>query len=76
MRLLILDAEPTNEPVSGDPGSIAVENRKRLFVATGKGEAVDVLTVQPEGKKPMPVAQFLNGHQLTGEERFLLPASE
>lgn len=72
VRLLILDAEPTNEPVSSDPGSIAVENRKRLFVATGEGEAVVVLTVQPEGKKPMPVAQFLNGHQLTGEERFLL----
>lgn len=75
VRLLILDAEPTNQSVSGDPGSIAVENRKRLFVATGEGEAVEVLTVQPDGKKPMPVAQFLNGHQLTGEERFLLPES-
>lgn len=73
LRLLILDAEPADQIVPGEPGAIAVEERKRLFVATGENQAVEVLTVQPEGRKPMPVAQFLNGHQLTGEEQFLLP---
>lgn len=72
LRLLILEAEPTERAIPGEPGSIEVVDRKQLFVRTGEG-AIEVLTLQPEGKKPMPAARFLNGHLLTGEDRFLLP---
>ena len=30
-------------------------------VATGAGGALDVLEVQPEGKRPMPLSDFRNG---------------
>jgi methionyl-tRNA formyltransferase len=73
LRLLVLDAEPTDRVVSGEPGSIEVEDRKRLFVQTGKG-AVEILSLQPEGKKAMSSAQFLNGRTLTKADRFVLPA--
>lgn len=72
LRLLILDAEPTDRPVTGEAGLIDVEGRNRLFVQTGEG-AVEVLTLQPEGKKAMSAAEFLNGRELTGEDCFLLP---
>ncbi len=73
LRLLILDAEPTDRAVPGAPGSIEVEDRKRLFVQTGEG-AVEVLTLQPEGRKAMSAAQFLNGRTLSNADRFALPA--
>ena len=73
LRLLILDAEPADRAVPGEPGSIEVEDRKRLFVQTGEG-AVEVLTLQPEGRKAMSAAQFLNGRTLSNADRFALPA--
>lgn len=73
LRLLVLDAEPTDRVVAGDPGSIEVEDRKRLFVKTGEG-TIEIRSLQPEGKKPMTAAQFLNGRTLTNADRFTLPA--
>lgn len=72
LRLLILETVPTDRAVSGEPGSIEVEDRKRLFVKTGE-RAVEVLSLQPEGKKAMTAAQFLNGRGLTNADRFTLP---
>ena len=72
LRLLILDAEPVDRAVPGEPGSIEVEDRKRLFVQTGEG-AVEVLTLQPEGRKAVSAAQFLNGRALSSADRFALP---
>ncbi|MDP3794568.1 MAG: methionyl-tRNA formyltransferase, partial [bacterium] len=43
------------------PGTVLHETA-RLLVATGDG-VLEVLTLQPEGKRPMSGAQFLNGHR-------------
>jgi len=72
LRLLILSAVPADLRFEGEPGAIAVENRKRLFVQTGAG-TVEILSVQPEGRKVMSAAEFLNGRPLESRDRFQLP---
>jgi methionyl-tRNA formyltransferase len=42
------------------PGELAVEGN-RLFVAAGSGTQLELLEIQLEGKKRMPVADFLRG---------------
>lgn len=44
----------------GVPGEV-VESGKRLVLACGDGHCVEILTVQAEGKKAMPAADYLRG---------------
>lgn len=53
--------------LKGKPGYVV--STDPLTVACGSG-AVEVLTLQPEGKKPMDSKAFLMGHRLTDEDRF------
>jgi methionyl-tRNA formyltransferase len=73
LRLLVLDVEPSDHAVAGEPGTVEVVDKKRLFVKTGDG-SVELLSVQPEGKRPMSPAEFLNGKTITTGDRFELPA--
>jgi methionyl-tRNA formyltransferase len=50
------------EHVSREPGLLSVEN-KRLLVGCGTG-SLELLEVQPENKKKMAAAAFLNGAQI------------
>jgi len=45
-------------PVAGEPGVIGVEG----LVAAGDGIGVDLVEVQPEGKRPMSLGAYRNGH--------------
>jgi methionyl-tRNA formyltransferase len=49
-------------PVAHQPGWLGHEGG-RLLVSTADG-ALELLTVQPPGKRPMPAADFLRGHSL------------
>lgn len=52
---------------SAAPGTVTEVNKKDFCVACGD-EELRILTVQPESKKRMPAAVFLNGHgNLKGE---------
>ena len=51
------------------PGTIVGVDSTALRVATGDGE-IAIVEVQPEGKRPMPVRDFLAGHPLTAGETF------
>jgi methionyl-tRNA formyltransferase len=44
------------------PSELNVEG-ERLLVGCGKNTALDLITVQPEGKKRMSARDFVNGHQ-------------
>jgi methionyl-tRNA formyltransferase len=72
-RVRILDADGTeisratlvraqlvsNETFSRwHPGEISLYGP----ITAGDGRAVDILDIQPEGKRPMPLAHFRNGH--------------
>lgn len=51
----------------GEPGCVI--DPAKLIVACGSG-AVKLITVQPEGKKPMSGEEFSRGKRLQGGERF------
>lgn len=63
LRLAVLRTEPdgAGRGARGGPGSVArVERERGVLVECGFGR-VWIREVQPEGKKPMPSAEFLNG---------------
>lgn len=58
-RLKVVRARRTDEPSVGAPGLVRLV-AKRVLVNTGD-TAVELLTVQPSGKKPMAAADWLRG---------------
>ncbi len=67
LRLIVHKTRAASE--SGEAGTAIDVSRDRLLVAAGSG-AVDLLVVQPPGKRPMPVAEFLRGHRIKPGDRF------
>ena len=60
-------ARPVEESVAA-PGELRVDN-DRLLVGCGEGSALELLTVQPEGKKRMAARDFMHGyHPKSGEK--------
>jgi len=51
------------------PGEIAVLHKKRLIAGTGNG-IIELVSLQPETKKRMDAAAFINGYRLAPSERF------
>ena len=70
-RVLILAVRPMlDEPTKGlSPGTPVLAEKERLIVAARSG-CVEITTIQPEGKRPMPIAEFLRGRPITQEHRF------
>ena len=60
--LLVLQAKPV-ENRSISPGVLEIENR-RVFVGCGDLSALELLEVQPAGKRPMTANAFLNGYKI------------
>lgn len=57
----IWQAKVSTETTDAEPGRIISVQKKSFLVATGDG-VLDVTEIQMPGKKPMPVAAFLNAH--------------
>jgi methionyl-tRNA formyltransferase len=55
------------------PGTLVELTRDRIVVAAGGGTRLCVLELQPEGKRPMPVRDFLAGRPLAPGTRFVRP---
>jgi methionyl-tRNA formyltransferase len=47
-----------------------LRERRRLLVACGEASALELLEVQPAGKKRMTADAFLNGYKLEADETF------
>ena len=47
----------------GKAGEV-IENSKRLIVCCGDGEAVEIVTLQPQGKKAMNAADYMRGNPI------------
>jgi methionyl-tRNA formyltransferase len=66
-RLIVLRTRiPANEaraPAGSPPGTIIAVSSRALTVQTGAG-ALDMLMVQPEGRRPMAIRDFLAGHDV------------
>ena len=64
LRLIIHQAtvdtdQPENESLS--PGEVIVSDKQNLIIQTGAGQ-LSLIKVQPAGKKPMAVADYLRGN--------------
>lgn len=67
-RLKALAARVCDSTVSLVAGEIALEG-KRICVGAGDGAALELLTLQPEGKKKMSAVDLVNGQFLRNGER-------
>ena len=65
-RLLVLKTSLAPEtPSKGTPGTIVSVDRSRgILIQCGSSSCLWLSDVQPEGKKPTPAAEFLNGLRL------------
>lgn len=69
-RMLILGVNPLPEhPMTSPAGTIVQSNKRHAVVQTGSG-AVELLRIQPEGKRPMATEEFLRGYPLQPGDRF------
>jgi methionyl-tRNA formyltransferase len=68
-RLKVSRARPASGPAGEglEPGRVAVGPGGELLAGAGDG-AVELLTVQPEGRRPMSGVEFARGARLRGEE--------
>jgi methionyl-tRNA formyltransferase len=72
---LILLATRVHEPGAADrrdaaPGTVLAVARDALEVATGHHGTVAILEVQPEGRRPMKIGEYLAGHPIPAGGRF------
>lgn len=70
-RLVIHDARLSARPAAGAaPGTCVAADAKGITIACGDGRAIDVLQVQPEGRRVMAAHDYLAGHGLLAGRRF------
>lgn len=55
-------AENADDPPQLSPGELCV-SRNKLFAGCGAGSALELLQVQPEGKKAMSARDFISGYR-------------
>lgn len=53
----------------GEPGVLYEQGRDGLAIGTGRG-LLRIVSIQPEGKKPMTSAEFLRGHRGAAGKKF------
>jgi len=54
---------------TGEPGSLYERDKNTLVVGTGSG-LLRILSIQPEGKKPMTAGEFMRGHRGINGKKF------
>ena len=59
-----------HEPHRAEPGTCLVAGAHGITIACGHGSAVDVLQVQPEGRRVMSARDYLAGHGVLTGQRF------
>ncbi|MEX0726081.1 MAG: methionyl-tRNA formyltransferase [Planctomycetaceae bacterium] len=71
LRVIALAVDPhvETEKPNVEPGTVTRCDGKRLFVRTGDGE-VEILQIQPEGKRAMTTEEFLPGNPVQTGDRF------
>lgn len=62
VRCKVLRTALSGETTSKAPGAVLQADKKGLKIACGDGGVLDILELQPDGKKAMAAAAFLLGH--------------
>jgi methionyl-tRNA formyltransferase len=66
IRLKIYESV-VHDDISVVPGTIIADRRSKLMIASGSG-ALEVVSLQPEGRKRMTASEFIRGFDLSGWE--------
>lgn len=69
LRLVIRKVRPIDAHSAELPGTVLTDEDERLLVQTGTG-VVEIVEIQPEGKRVMPAGDFLRGHAVPVGDRF------
>lgn len=64
IRCKIIRTTLTTDSTGKEPGSFVQADKKGLKVACGGGEVIEILELQPDGKKAMAATAFLLGHPI------------
>ena len=64
IRCKIIRTSIFNEETDQQSGTVLQADKKGLRVACGDGTVLEILELQPDGKKAMPAAAFLMGHPI------------
>jgi methionyl-tRNA formyltransferase len=67
-RVLVAKSYNGGPALTGRHGHI-IDTKDRLLIATGD-HPLEILELQPAGKRPMPAAEFLRGNRVVPGERF------
>jgi len=68
-RLIIIRSRVDPRPTTESPGTIVVVSGDGIEVATGAHGRLALVQVQPEGRRAMPVRDFLAGHSVSAGVR-------
>lgn len=68
-RYIILRSRPEQAGVASGardarPGEVLAASGDQLFVSCGDGSALAILEIQPEGRRPLEIREFLSGRHL------------
>ncbi len=71
IRLIVCKTthRPAESGEIGQPGELLATEAKRLCVVAGDGGIVEIVEVQPAGKRRMTAREFLQGHQVKAGDR-------
>lgn len=71
LRVLVLEVSPRSFPDSSclPLGTVVLQDGKSLRVKCGEGSC-DILRIQPVGKRPMTIAEFLRGYPVSKGNQF------
>lgn len=74
-RYLVHRTRVVDLPLSApaDPGTVVEARGDRLLVAAGDGRVVQILEIQPEGRRVLSTREFLAGHRVVPGARFTPP---
>ena len=64
VRCKVLKTAVAGEGTHKAPGSVVQADKRGLKLACGEGTVLEILELQPDGKKPMAAAAFLQGHPI------------
>lgn len=60
-QIKVFDSVVVDETTTEKPGTILLHKKNRLMVACGDNTVLELLTIQPAGKKVMNARDFING---------------
>lgn len=69
VRCKVFSTRVCDETVGHEPGTVVQADKKGLKIACGGGTLLELLEIQPDGKKRMPAAAFLLGHPIAEGSR-------